>query len=90
MIWGFVLRVMRSRCPGMRTQLKRRILLVFAAVVAVTGAMAKEEPPESAAGASKVEAPQPNSERKPVQPAQTFTPTEKIKADSAVSFPVDI
>ena len=27
---------------------------------------------------------------KPVQPANSFTPSEKIRADDAVSFPVDI
>lgn len=27
---------------------------------------------------------------KPVQPANRFTPSEKIRADDAVSFPVDI
>ena len=31
-----------------------------------------------------------NSSRKTGKPAATFTPTEKIRADSAVSFPVDI
>jgi hypothetical protein len=30
------------------------------------------------------------SNRKSGKPASTFTPTEKIGADSAVSFPVDI
>lgn len=28
--------------------------------------------------------------KKPAAPVSTFTPTEKISADSAVSFPVDI
>ena len=27
---------------------------------------------------------------KPAPPATTFTPSEKIKADSAIAFPVDI
>ena len=31
-----------------------------------------------------------NSSRQSAKPAATFTPTEKIGADSAVSFPVDI
>ena len=31
-----------------------------------------------------------NSSRQTGKPAATFTPTEKIRADSAVSFPVDI
>jgi hypothetical protein len=31
-----------------------------------------------------------NSSRQSGKPAATFTPTEKIGADSAVSFPVDI
>ena len=31
-----------------------------------------------------------NSSRQTGKPAATFTPTEKIGADSAVSFPVDI
>jgi hypothetical protein len=31
-----------------------------------------------------------DSSRKPAQPAATFNPTERIGADSAVSFPVDI
>jgi hypothetical protein len=36
-------------------------------------------------------APQPaDDRRKPAAPAPVFTPSEKIGADSAVSFPVDI
>lgn len=74
----------------MRRQVKRKALLLFAAVVAVSGAVAKEEVPESGATAPDAEAPQPKPGKKPVEPATTFTPTEKIKADSSVSFPVDI
>jgi hypothetical protein len=64
-------------------------LLMIAAVpgaaVQVAGADATPAA-EQAPGADLPRQPEP----KGVAPVTTFTPTEKIQADSAVSFPVDI
>jgi len=46
------------------------------------------EPPAGQAVTQKVPA-KTGDNRQPVKPAATFNPTEKIGADSAVSFPVD-
>lgn len=47
---------------------------------------------EPEAGVGAEEAPGPTTDVRPTpgEPAATFTPSEKISADSAVSFPVDI
>jgi len=44
--------------------------------------------PESGQGAAGKQNQQPS--RRPRKPVSTFKPTERIRADSAVSFPVDI
>ena len=72
----------------------RRQLVFFVSLLAAAQAYA-QSPPEQEPAATKAA---PNIEadsgdgagKKPVAPATTFTPTEKIEADSAVSFPVDI
>jgi hypothetical protein len=48
----------------------------------------RDRPPEKATPAEQK--PVDENRRKPSAPASTFTPSEKIEADSAVSFPVDI
>ncbi len=72
----------------------RRLLLFPAFLVVVTEAYALPPPqPEQAAAETVPEAQSDSGERagkKSPAPATTFTPTEKIEADSAVSFPVDI
>jgi len=46
----------------------------------------KQQPPVQPVTQKPVD----NNSRKSSSPATTFTPTEKVGADSAVSFPVDI
>ena len=46
--------------------------------------------PESAATATPESSEPPASEPPPDEPLETFEPTEKLSAESAVSFPVDI
>jgi hypothetical protein len=65
--------------------------------MAVTGPLyALTAPEEKAAATAPETAPQKRSApveqrpRQPAKPAATFKPSEKIGADSAVSFPVDI
>ena len=63
-------------------------LLLAGNLQALTPATDKPQPP-----AGKVVTQQPaasDSSRPSGKPAATFTPTEKIGADSAVSFPIDI
>ena len=50
----------------------------------------KQQPAGQAVTQSSKPAGNRDRSRKPARPAATFTPTEKIGADSAVSFPVDI
>jgi hypothetical protein len=72
----------------------RRQLLFLTILVAATGAYALTSPePEKAGGEAAPEVESDSGERarnRSPAPAATFTPTEKIEADSAVSFPVDI
>jgi hypothetical protein len=72
----------------------RRQLLLFAILVAAAGAHAltpPEQEQDSGEAAPEVKSDSDQRTRKAVPaPAATFTPTEKIEADSAVSFPVDI
>lgn len=56
-----------------------------AAVQEKGGATAAPESGQAAAGKQN----QPSS-RRPRKPVRSFKPTERIRADSAVSFPVDI
>jgi len=72
----------------------RRQLLCLAILVAAAGAYAlppPEQEKDSVEAAAEVKSD--SGERvgkKSPAPAATFTPTETIDADSAVSFPVDI
>ncbi len=62
------------------------LMLVAAAAHAVEPPTAGQTPIDKPA-----DAPAPARDKhKPAAPASTFTPSEKIGADSAVSFPVDI
>jgi hypothetical protein len=72
----------------------RRQLLCFAILVAAAEAHAFSPPEQEKGGVeTAAEVRSDNGERvgrKSPAPATTFTPTETIDADSAVSFPVDI
>lgn len=72
----------------------RRRLLFLVILVAAAGAYAQSPPEqEKASGAAPPGVESDSGDRagkRPPAPAATFTPTEKIEADSAVSFPVDI
>jgi hypothetical protein len=72
----------------------RRQLLFFAILVAAAGAYALaplEQEKATGEAAPNVESDSAERARKKSPPpAATFTPSEKIEADSAVSFPVDI
>jgi hypothetical protein len=60
--------------------------LMLATAAAQSPQSDEQVPPDTPAVA-----PQPaDDRRKPSAPAPVFTPSEKIGADSAVSFPVDI
>jgi hypothetical protein len=50
----------------------------------------KEKTPDKEAPPIRQENTTPGPDKRPVPPVKNYTPTEKIKADSAVSFPVDI
>ena len=72
----------------------RRQLLFPAILVAAAGAYALSPPEQEKAGGEAAPGIESDSGeragKKSPAPAATFTPTEKIEADSAVSFPVDI
>ncbi len=75
--------------------MKTTVRLMWPALVLAVAA-AHADPPASEAGApaqGKSGAPRPaaaGSKTTPGKPASSFTPSEKVGADSAVSFPVDI
>ena len=72
-------------------------LLVVATCLAAAGNLYAQQATE-AAGPGTTRQAQPETRvppvkqdiRQPAKPAATFTPSEKIGADSAISFPVDI
>jgi hypothetical protein len=72
------------------------LLVVLGCIVAAGNLYAQQ--PTDAAGADTTRQAQPEERvpsvkqgsRQPAKPAATFTPSEKIGADSAISFPVDI
>jgi hypothetical protein len=72
----------------------RRLLVFLAFLIVVTEAYTLPPPQQEQAAAETVPEVQSDSGetagKKSPAPAATFTPTEKIEADSAVSFPVDI
>lgn len=64
--------------------------LRVAALLFAVNALADEESPQVEAPSSETQAQASPSERRAPAPVTRFTPTEKIKADSSVAFPVDI
>jgi len=71
----------------------RAVAVLLALAGALPAAAETETPPASATTAPPDTAPAHERERAPPpppRPADDFTPTEKIDAGSAVSFPVDI
>ena len=72
---------------------KRRAVVVALLMLAAMPSAATQAADAEATQAGEPQAPagrQPQSESEAAAPVTTFTPTEKIQADSAVSFPVDI
>jgi hypothetical protein len=69
-------------------------LVLLMLLAAAPAAAAPPEPvPQSPAPPARTTAPvrtDDSGRQKSSTPARTFTPSEKIKADSAVAFPVDI
>jgi len=69
------------------------LLLMLLAAAAATAAPPEEPVPQSPAPPAGTPAParaDDSGRQKSSTPASTFTPSEKVKADSAVAFPVDI
>jgi hypothetical protein len=64
--------------------------LRIAAMLFAVNALADEPQPRVEAPSSETQAQALPSERRAPAPVTPFTPTEKIKADSSVAFPVDI
>jgi hypothetical protein len=71
---------------------KPRVMLAACLIAAAFAARAQPESTQEQAPDRQRDAgsPDPGDERAPPKPATTFTPSEEIGADSAVSFPVDI
>jgi len=69
-------------------------LVLLMLLAAAPAAAAPPEPvpqsPAPPAGTTSPARAADSGRQKAATPARTFTPTEKIKADSAVAFPVDI
>jgi hypothetical protein len=65
-------------------------LLFAGAALALSTDKDRQPPPGQAATQTNRPADNKGGSRQSGRPARTFTPTEKIGADSAVSFPVDI
>ncbi len=72
--------------------MKRRLLLVSALVLSLIALLSiGQETPSDDPAQSPAEPPATTAEEPPdTTPLETFEPTEKLSADSAVSFPVDI
>jgi len=73
----------------------RTVLLIVTLVFFANGLLQADPPVENSRPDSEQVAPQQKkatetARKKPASPAPVFTPSEKISADSAVSFPVDI
>ncbi len=77
----------------------RNYVLIFMAGLLAAGnlyalSVDRDSKPGEGGQAEVIKAPKQQSvaeeRKKPARPVSTFTPTEKISADSAVSFPVDI
>ena len=74
----------------MRTVLLIVTVLFFASGLSQAGPPAFDEKPDRVQPAPPQEKPTEAGQKKPANPAAVFTPSEKISADSAVYFPVDI
>ena len=73
----------------------RTVLLIVTVLFFVSGLLhacppADESRPDSVQPVPKQEKAAETARKEPASPATVFTPSEKISADSAVSFPVDI
>jgi hypothetical protein len=73
----------------------RTVLLIITLVFFVNGLLQADPPvedsrPDSVQALPQQEKAAETARKKPAGPAPFFTPSEKISADSAVSFPVDI
>ena len=73
----------------------RIVLLIVTALFFVNGLLyadppAEDKKPDSVQPLPQQEKTAETGRKKPASPATVFTPSEKISADSAVSFPVDI
>lgn len=73
----------------------RTVLLIVTLVFFVNGLLQADPPvkdsrPDSVQALPQQEKAAETARKKPASPAAVFTPSEKISADSAVSFPVDI
>lgn len=65
-------------------------LIIVVTTVAATGVAQQTDPAPAKTDSMKGTTPESGSVKKEVEPAIRFTPSEKIRADDAVSFPVDI
>ena len=65
------------------------LVLLNVSVQAIAAPAQKEQLPETGE-AEKGEKKPPVSEKKRYEPSGRFTPSEKLRADDAVAFPVDI
>jgi hypothetical protein len=77
----------------MRLSSPTLVLLMLLTAVPAAAAPPEEPVPQSPTPPAGTPAPAraaDSGRQKSSTPARTFTPTEKIKADSAVAFPVDI
>ena len=74
----------------MRFDRRCGLSLLMVAFVPVAGVLADEQGPKSEVRDTRTQSEEPPSERRASAPAMSFTPTEKIRADSSVAFPVDI
>ena len=65
-------------------------LLLLLSSLVTPGLTAEQQRPEAAPPAKPPKAQAPPSSKRAPDRSSTFTPSERIKADSSVSFPVDI
>ena len=68
----------------------RTWLLLILLILVTPGITAEQKVPEAAPPAKPPNAQAPPPNKRVPNRSSTFTPSEKIKADSSVSFPVDI
>ncbi len=65
-------------------------MLATGNLVAQTAADKQQAPTDGKSAAEQQTQPKQPRQGKPAKPATTFRPSERIKADSSVAFPVDI